>query len=90
MAVYDGTVKVPVTHDYKFEKPFFFDGITEDEYIVEQCYYHAWIASKNKIEYKPLRNQLIDGDIQNVPDEYKISCFDPDNCTAFAELIKVL
>ena len=87
--MYYGTGVVPATHEYKFESPFYFDGITYDEYFVEQCYYHACIAGKKMIGYKPLRKQLIDGDIQSVPDVYKKLCPDPDNCTAFTELINV-
>ena len=86
--MYDGTAVVPATHEYKFESPFYYDGITYDEYFVEQCYYHAWIAQKI-VEYKPLRNQLMDGDIQSVPEEYKISCPFPEDCSAFVDLVGV-
>jgi len=89
MGVYDGTVKVPVENGLLFEKPFFYEGITYDEYFVEQCYLHACIARQDMIGYKPLREQLIDGDIQSVPDEYKISCPYPESCTAFEDLVKV-
>jgi len=87
MVVYDGTAIIPATHEYKFESPYYFDGITYDEYFVEQCYYHACIARK-KI-YKTLRKQLLDGDIQSIPDEYKISCPFPEKCTAYMDLVKV-
>ena len=86
--MYDGTAIVPAIHEYMFESPFYFDGITYDEYFVEQCYYYACLAHKEMIGYKTLRKQLIDGDIQSVPDEYKKLCPDPDSCTAFVKLIK--
>ena len=87
--MYDGTAKVPITHEYRFEKPFFYEGITFDEYFVEWCYHSACIAGKKMTTYKPLRKQLEDGDIITIPDEYKKLCPDPDNCTAYIELIKV-
>ena len=87
--MYDGTAIIPATHEYKFESPFYFDGITFDEYFVEQCYYHAYIARKKMIGYKTLRKQLLDGDIQSIPDEYKISCPYPEKCTAYIDLVKV-
>ena len=85
--MYDGTVKVPATHEYKFESPFYFDGITYDEYFVEWCYYSACIAGK-KI-YKSLRDQLLDGDISFISDEYKKLCPYPEKCTAYIDLVKV-
>jgi len=87
--VYDGTAKVPATHEYRFEKPFYFEGITFDEYFVEWCYHGSCIARKEMVGYKPLRKQLIDGDIHSIPDEYKKLCPYPENCTAFMGLQKI-
>ena len=85
--MYDGTTKVPATHEYKFESPYYFEGITYDEYFVEQCYLGYCIANKKMVGYKTLREQLIDGDIKTIPDEYKISCPYPENCTAYRSLV---
>ena len=87
--VYDGTAIVPATHEYRFESPFYFDGITYDEYFVEWCYHSACIACQKMVGYKPLREQLIDGDITFIPDEYKKLCPFPEKCTAFMDLVKV-
>lgn len=84
---WNGMQAVPATHEYKFESPFYFDGISYDEYFVEQCYHHACIARSKMIGYKPLRKQIIDGDIQSIPDEFKISLPYPGNCTAYANLL---
>lgn len=84
---WNGTESVPATYDYKHEKPFYFDGITFDEFLVEQCHYHTCIA-QSVIEYKPLREQIIDGDIQSIPEDYKVSLPYPENCTAYVELLK--
>jgi len=96
MAVYNGLAEVSATMFWSFEAPagkapFYFDGVTFDEFFVEKCYhdyYMARIAPRGG-KYKPLRKQLEDGDIASVPNEYKILCPDPDNCTAFNDLIKI-
>ena len=87
--MYDGTAKVPATHEYKHESPFYYDGITYDEYFVEWCYLSACIAHKKMTTYKSLRKQLIDGDITFISDEYKKLCPFPEKCMAFADLLKV-
>jgi len=87
MVVHDGMKCVPATHEYMFESPFYFDGITFDEYFIEQSYLGYCIANKKMIGYKTLRKQLEDGDIDIIPDEFKISCLFPDNCTAYNDLI---
>ena len=69
--------------------PFYFDGMTWDEFFVEDCYYlyhHAKLA-RDLIPYKTIKKQLEDGDINSIPDEYKITCPFPENCTAYKELI---
>jgi len=85
---WNGMDKVPMTHEFKHESPFYFDGITYDEYIVERCYHGMCIVKKKMIGYKPLREQILDGDIQSIPDEYKVSLPYPENCTAYANLLK--
>ena len=84
---WDGMKEVPATHEFKHENPFYFDGITYDEFLVEQCYYHTCIA-QNIIKYKTLREQIVDGDIYCIPDEYKVSLPYPETCTAYANLLK--
>ena len=86
--MYNGRAAVPQTAEYFFEKPFYYNGITFDEYYVEWGYYMTWHATHKK-PYKPLREQLADGDIINIPDEYKVLCPYPGNCTAFEDLIRV-
>jgi len=94
MVVYDGTDKVlptmswssglPVTY-----APFYFNGMTNDEFFVEECYrnyYYARLAP-NHMAYKTVRKQLEDGDIDSIPDEYKISCPYPEDCTAYSDLV---
>ena len=94
--MYDGSERVPLTMIWSkgltvTHAPFYYDGITYDEFLVEECYrnyYHAILASK-KIGYKSLKKQLEDGEIQSVPDEYKITCPFPEKCTAFSNLVRV-
>ena len=85
---WDGMKEVPATHEFKHESPFYFDGITHDEYLVEGCYYRYCIANQRMIGYKTLREQIIDGDIQSIPDDYKTSLPYPEACTAYAGLLK--
>ena len=96
--MYDGTQKVPVDMFWTFEgkqtastAPFYFDGITFDEFFVEMFYYdyhHATLARKH-IKYKPVRKQLEDGDISVIPSEYKFHLPFPEKCTAYIDLVKV-
>ena len=85
MDVYNGREKIPQTAEFSFEKPFYCNGMTYDEYYVEWCYYMAWIASREK-PYKSLQKQLEDGDITSIPEEYKLLCPYPEICTAFEKL----
>jgi len=85
---YDGRVKVPSTPEYRREKPFYYEGITFDEYLVEWYYFGSCNTPDKMINYKTLRKQLEDGDIKSIPDSYKILCPFPENCTAFEDLIK--
>lgn len=86
--MYNGKESVPATHEYKRESPFYFDGISFDEYLVEQRYHHSCIARKKMIGYKTLREQILDGDIEEIPDEYKVSLPFPEECTAYSYLLK--
>ena len=84
--MYDGKIKVPRTAEFTFEKPFYYDDMTYDEYYVEWCYYMLWSALREN-PYKSLRKQLEDGDISSISNEYKVLCPYPENCTAFADLV---
>ena len=84
--MYNGTDKIPSTHEFKHEKPFYRDGMTYDEYFIESVCFSESIVKK--IKYKSVEQQLIDGDIHVIPDKYKISCPFPEKCTAYADLIK--
>ena len=86
--MYNGRAKVPSTMEFTFEKPFYYDGITFDEFFVEMYYYGSRNTPEKMMNYKPLRKQLEDGDIMSIPDEYKLLCPFPENCTAFSDLIK--
>ena len=96
--MYDGTQKVPVDMFWTFEggqiasaAPFYFDGITFDEFFIEMFYYdyHHAILVPKYIKYKSVRKQLMDGDISEIPDEYKYHLPFPEKCTAYIDLIKV-
>jgi hypothetical protein len=94
--VYNGREKVAASDFWTTEAPaskapFYYDGITRDEFFVEQyyfLYYTAKLAPKLKA-YKTLRRQLEDGDILGIPDGFKALCPDPNNCMAFLDLINV-
>ena len=85
--MYDGRSKMPSTPDVRLEKPFFYEGITCDEYFVEWRYFGS---CNDMINYKPLRKQLEDGDIvfDKVPEKYKSLLPFPEKCTAFEDLLK--
>ena len=89
--MYNGMEKVKPTDFWTMDAPaskapFYYDGITYDEFYVESYYYGA--CSSMKKTYKSLRKQLVDGDITSIPDEYKALCPFPEKCTAFSDLIK--
>jgi len=84
--VYNGTKKVPATHEYMFEKPFYYEGISYDEYFVEWVCFSESIV-KNNI-YKSVKQQLIDGDIRTIPEKYLKLCPNPENCTAYLDLLE--
>lgn len=50
--------------------PFMFDGITEDEKSFELKYLNLNYELVAQHKYKPLVQQIIDGDITEVPEEY--------------------
>ncbi len=63
------------------ENPFYYEEIGQDEYITESAYYHHCIArwaNGEEFEYKPICQQLKDGDIESIPELYKRLCLDPD------------
>jgi len=94
MVVYNGVEKVLPTMFWisgatASNAPFYFDGITNDEFLIEQYYYGMYAGASKILNYKPLRKQLIDGDIMSIPDEYKKLCPYPENCKAFTDLLNV-
>ena len=69
--------------------PYYFDGMTFDEYFIEDSYY-SYRLSKPELrikEYKSLRKQLEDGDIYSIPEECKTMLPYPEKCTAYKELL---
>ena len=62
------------------ETPFFFEGITQDEYLTENTYFLEVIANSvgKAYDYKSLRQQLLDGEITEIPKKYKRFCIDPE------------
>lgn len=63
------------------ENPFYYDDIDPDEYLMESAYYGDCIvhAAQGDIwDYKPLMQQLRDGDIERLPEKYKKYCLNPD------------
>ena len=89
--MHNGAEKILPTMFWTFEAPvskapFYYDGMTYDEYFVEMYYFSIYATSA---KYKTLRKQLEDGDIINIPDEYKALCPHPDSCTAFRNLVKI-
>lgn len=63
------------------ENPFYYDDIDPNEYLMESAYYGDYIAHAARGEiwdYKPLMKQLMDGDIDRLPEKYKKYCLDPD------------
>ena len=96
--MYDGTKKVPIDMFWTFEgrqtaptAPFYFDGITFDEFYVEMFYYdyHRTVLARKHVKYKSVKKQLEDRDISEIPDEYKSHLPFPENCTAYKHLLKV-
>jgi len=85
--VYNGKESVPATREYSHESPFYFDGISYDEYFVEQTYRNYCMANKIMVGYKTLRQQIIDGEIDSISDEFKLALPYPENCTAYSELL---
>jgi hypothetical protein len=65
-----------VPHSLK-EAPFYYDGISQDEYITEMHYYDDFLCNHNGSEYVPLRKQLKNGLIDKIPEEYKFFCLNP-------------
>ena len=91
--MYNGKEKVKSTDFWTLDAPaskapFYYDGITFDEFFVEMYYFGSRNTPEKRINYKPLRKQLEDEDITNIPDEYKFLCPFPEECTAFSDLIK--
>ena len=93
--MYKGTEKVDATMFWicgavASSAPFYFDGITYDEFLVEDSYrnYHHAKLAKQLYPYKIIRKQLEDGDIHSIPNEYKSLLPFPENCTAYANLLK--
>ena len=87
--MYNGAEKVPQTSEWRLEIPFYYDGITYDEYFIEWYYFDSCNTLEKKLNYKPLRKQLEDGDITSIPNSYKALCPEPDKCTAFNDLLKI-
>ena len=85
--MYKGMEKVPSTSEWTFEKPFYYDGITYDEYFVEWYYFNTCNTPEMRINYKSLRKQLEDENITNIPNSYKALCPEPDKCTAYQDLL---
>lgn len=61
------------------EYPFYYEGITQDEYISESHYYNCCVANRFRDgKYQSLRQQLAKGLIKEIPKEYKQFCLNPD------------
>mgnify|MGYP000312226922 FL=1 len=56
------------------EAPFYYDGITLNEYMTELCYYMINFDLVKQGKYKTLKQQLADGDISEIPEKYKALC----------------
>lgn len=54
--------------------PYRFEGITDDEACFEQAYLMLNIELYAEKKYKPLIQQLLDGDISEIPVEYLEYC----------------
>ena len=57
--MYNGREKVTPMGLWDFERPFFYDGITYDEYFVELCYFSSRNTAEKVINYKPLRKSTV-------------------------------